>query len=270
MRIGLLGDVHGERAWMSRALDVLLASEIDAIWQLGDLGVWPSGESQKDWDKVSRRLERAGVSMFVAPGNHEDYDQIDALTPREDGWLLYRDQILLAPRGHRTEVAGLTVLWLGGAGSIDRSCRLADMAARQRERDKYRSSRPVVKTWWEQEYVTEADVERCIAGGPADIMVCHDAPHPVAGIELAQDGANTEDLRLAEESTGRLTRVVAEVQPRLLLHGHHHIRVDSTYETTGTSTRVCGFARDGMNEALGILTIPTLEVEWWDGSGVVR
>lgn len=265
-KVGLLGDVHGNRNWLLRALGVFARSGVDTLVQVGDLGVWPNGNDKRTFDLAERDLAKAGITMVVAPGNHEDYDQIEALTPRSDGWLEYRPHILLAPRGLRTTLGGRSVLWLGGAGSVDRSWRLREEERENAKSRRYGSSKRL-KLWWEQEALTDADVERSIAAGPVDLMVCHDAPAPVDGIaRLTTRDTDQEDLDFANESTRRLRQVVDAVQPKLLVHGHHHIRVESTYG----STLIRGLGTDGATDALALLDLETWDVTYWDGGPRVR
>lgn len=266
MRIGLLGDVHGNRNWLLRAVGVFARSGVDTIIQVGDLGIWPNGDDERTFDLAECDLAKMGITMLVAPGNHEDYDQIEALPQRTDGWLQYRPHSLLAPRGLRTTLGGRSVLWLGGAGSVDRSWRLREEAKENLQSRRYGSSKRL-KLWWEQETLTDADVECAIVGGPAEVMVCHDVPSPVAGItQLTTRDKDQEDLDLANESTRRLTQVVDAVHPKLLAHGHHHLRVESTYGPTLTR----GLGTDGSTDALALLELDTLTVNYWDGGPGIR
>jgi Icc-related predicted phosphoesterase len=262
----LLGDVHGNRNWLLRAIGVFARSGVETIIQVGDLGIWPNGDDERTFDLAERDLAKAGIAMLVAPGNHEDYDQIEALPPRPDGWLEYRPHILLAPRGLRTTLGGRSVLWLGGAGSVDRSWRLREEARENAQFRRFGSSKRS-KLWWVQETLTDADVEGSIAGGPADLMVCHDAPAPVDGIaRLTTRDTDQEDLDLANESTRRLTQVVDAVRPKLLVHGHHHTRVESTYGPT----LIRGLGTDGYADALAVLDLEPLAVTYWDGGSAIR
>jgi len=265
MRVLVLGDIHGRTMYANHAADIAVRVGVDTIIQVGDLGIWPGGRARDLFDKLDARLGRLGISMLVAPGNHEDYDQIDALTPREDGWLPFRDHILLAPRGFRTTLGGRSVLWLGGAGSVDRSPRIAS-DAHANERFATYGSRKRQHTWWPQEALTDVDVERAIAGGHADIMICHDAPENVRAIDARivgnPHGFNRSDIAYANESRARLTRAVKAVQPDLLVHGHFHFVVDDTFKIPFVEheTRVIGLAADGAAGSIAILDCLALTV----------
>ena len=60
-----------------------------ALRSIGPVSAKYQGELQhadlRHTDGYALRLR--GITMLVAPGNHDDYDYIDRMTPREDGWL---------------------------------------------------------------------------------------------------------------------------------------------------------------------------------------
>ncbi|WP_062384533.1 metallophosphoesterase family protein [Demequina iriomotensis] len=251
MKVALLGDTHGNEEWIRHALEEFATAGLDTIIQVGDLGVWPGPAAGKMWNKIDELLARNGQTMYVAPGNHEDYDRIDRLEARDDGWLRFRHHILLAPRGHRTELGGRTLVWLGGAASVDRGWR------------RYLESMTGQKTWWHQEEITAADVEAAAAGGHADIMVAHEAPHGVPSIERQiagnPGGFAREDLMYAHYVRRAFTDAFEAVRPGLLLHGHYHLPVDELVEFDGFRTRVFGLSLDGDPLSLGVLDLDTLE-----------
>lgn len=264
MRVGLLGDVHGNADWLMHAVEVFHGLGLDTIIQVGDLGVWPGEAAARTFNNAHKALVRNGQQMLVAPGNHEDYDRIDKLKPRADGWLRFRPTILLAPRGHRTVMSGVSFLWLGGAGSVDRHVRVEE-DQRERRNQLAAGQKPIAKSWWPQESITDEDVKASTSGGHVDVMVCHDAPHGVKPIDrLAQD-IRTDflsiDITYAEESRARLTTVVDSVTPNLLLHGHYHFPVDEIrHNPDGSTTRVFGLSRDNDPASLGTLDLPSLKV----------
>ncbi len=260
-QIGLLGDVHGNRPWLLAAIERFASLGIDTVIQVGDLGVWAGQEAAQTFNIADKALRQRAMQMWVAPGNHEDYDRISRLKPRDDGWLPFRPHILLAPRGLRTEVKGARILWLGGAGSIDRTVRL-DQDRRERENQIVRGEKPKAKSWWSQESITDDDAAVSIVGGVADVMICHDAPFPINQIEaklgrLAQDFASV-DLPHAHASRMRLTEVVEQVRPALLVHGHYHFATDAYFGPT----HVVGLGCDGDEKgALAVLELPSLNVQ---------
>ncbi len=262
MKIGLLGDMHGTEYWLNRAVDEFAKQGLDTIIQVGDLGVWPGHIATAMWDRVNKRLRLAGITIVCAPGNHEDYDQIEALEPREDGWLPFREHILLAPRGHRTEMGGRAFVWLGGAGSVDRKQRLIADSAFNRQREHYGSSQRR-KTWWEQEAITDADVACTVAGGGADVLVGHEAPARVQAIASRlrgnPGGFHRHDIDYANRVRDKYMEAFVMVEPALALHGHYHFPVNEVVEFSGFTTRVFGLANDGQPYSMGVLDLDTLE-----------
>lgn len=247
MLIGLLGDTHGNTACIRRAADRFAALEIATVIQVGDLGVSGDSTAANKWNQANKHLRNKGITMLVAPGNHEDYDHIETLASTADGWLLFRSHILLAPRGHRIELGGRTFVFLGGAGSVDR-------ASREGYREK-----TGVKGWWPQEGITADDVAVVAAGGRADVMITHEAPFPVAQIELGLRAGDFEpaDVAYARGVRMRLTEAVAAVQPELLVHGHHHRAIDDqwVHPDTGHVTRVRGLSLEFDEDSLAVLDV---------------
>jgi hypothetical protein len=259
MLIGLIGDVHGNHPWLRVALDALHARGIATVIQVGDLGIGFSPTGGRAWHHVDNYLRERDMTMYVAPGNHDNYDLIETLEPVSEGWLEYRERILLAPRGHRSTHGGRNFVWLGGAGSVDRTYRLRLEATRRRR-----------TLWWPQEVVTDSDVEATIAGGHADVMVSHDAPYPVESIERRLAGQFLPyDLEDAHDSRRRFTQAVAGVRPVLLIHGHFHFAVDDTWNgphadaSLGPPVHVFGLGADDDDDH-GIATLDTdrLDVEY--------
>jgi hypothetical protein len=261
MRLGLLGDVHLNEDWALRAIAAFAAEGIETIIQVGDLGVWPGAKAGGTWNRIDSALAANGQTMCVAPGNHEDYSRIANLKPRADGWLPYRERILLAPRGLRNEFDGTTFVWLGGAGSIDRAARLADRGA---------LVTPSARSWWPGEAISDADVDRTAAGGRAAVMVSHEAPlgiRALADIEETSEGCDPADVEYVTQIRRKFDAAFRAVAPRLLLHGHYHRPVDEVIEVDGGACHVVGLACDGEDYALGELDTVTLDAWLWTSPG---
>ncbi len=264
MIVGLLGDTHGNHTWIKFAARQFQTRGIATVIQVGDLGVDGSKRGLNDWAHTNKYLRLRDITFLVAPGNHEDYDHIDSLPVDPDGWQRLGSNVLLAPRGLRTELGGRTVVWLGGAGSVDRSY-LQQVIARGGN-----------GFWWPQEALTDADAASVVAGGHADVMVGHDAPEGVWAIESRLSRSahhwDPEDLAYASDSRGLYTRAVAAVEPDLALHGHFHFPVDDTWThpESGHVTHVFGLGKDwDYRSGLGTLDTDTLEVSFLDVSDEV-
>jgi hypothetical protein len=85
-------------------------------------------------------------------------------------------------------------------------------------------------SWWREETVTEAEINRAVAGGPTDVMVAHDCP---AGVEIPGLAETAhmwpaEEIVAAEAHRRRLRSVVDLVRPSTVWHGHFHRRYSAT------------------------------------------
>jgi hypothetical protein len=251
MRVGLLGDTHGNHAWIKFAVREFHALGITTVIQVGDLGVSRGVRESRRWDRTDRYLRTYGITMLVAPGNHEDYDLIDSLSVGDDGWLHFRPNILLAPRGLRTTMGGHSFVWLGGAGSVDRTLRL-----------EWENNAEAPRYWWPQEAITDADVARTVAGGHADVMVGHEAPARVQAIRLRlrgnTGGFRRDDIEYADRVRDKYMEAFMQVEPALALHGHYHCPGNEDVDFGAFVTHVFGLACDGAPYGIGELELDNL------------
>lgn len=250
-RIGIVGDTHSLYPAMELACKLFAEEGITEILQVGDFGFWPGSPGENFLSRTRRALEKHGQTLYVTPGNHEDYRQIAKFPLREDGWQVARkDSILVAPRGHRWEWEGRSFVSLGGAPSVDRAFRL------QKQR---MTGFPL---WWKEEEVTEEDVAKTVEGGYADIMVAHDAPFGVPTIERKiahnPNGFLEEDLAYALVGRERMLKAVSGVKPKVYFHGHYHFPVRDLLPVDGHNVEIYGMTCDGMYGTYGSLDLETL------------
>lgn len=224
-KIIVAGDWHGNTRWAEDVIFQsrrLLAGEpMRIILQLGDFGVFSDEGGDHYLMRVQGELEFVDAWLMVIPGNHEDYDRIESwrepgypefmtFQPLVAGYRLNR--IMILPRGHRWEWHGRTWLACGGAASPDRA---------YRERLEQANG---IKYWWQQEYITDDDVRRCIDHGHADVLACHDRPS-MARISLPPwpRGWSEADLARCEGSREKVQTICQWTQPRWVMHGHYHV-----------------------------------------------
>jgi hypothetical protein len=212
-RLLVIGDSHGHAGMLGRACT--LASRLGAteIWSVGDFGVWPGRAGQGFLDLVECDAAAAGVLVRVVPGNHDDYDQIDAaLAATDSGWAYLRDHIAVARRGHVHTIHQTRIMCLSGAASIDGPGGL------------WGPWRGPGDGWWPQERITDDEATQACAnidaaGGAVEMMVCHDLPSSRGVVGQA-------DFGLGEEVRGRIRRVAEHGRVPLLLAGHWHRHLD--------------------------------------------
>jgi hypothetical protein len=211
-RVLLTGDVHGNTQWLiGHVLQQAQNQDCQLVLQLGDFGIWPGRSGTRFLDVVNREYQRVGIPLWFIDGNHEDFDQLYALPLDEHGRRPVREFIAHLPRGHRWSWGGREILACGGAASIDMDLRLPR------------------RTWWPQESITDDEVEQCIAGGSADVLLSHDVQLEVEMTDAAADNALPPFvLQATRANRARLQRIVETVRPSLQVHGHWHHPYDET------------------------------------------
>ena len=78
MKVGIIGDVHGNSAWLVHCIRQL-APHCDAFAQVGDFGWWPKFDHGVVFlDAIQQELEDWDKVLYWIDGNHEDHDSIAA------------------------------------------------------------------------------------------------------------------------------------------------------------------------------------------------
>jgi hypothetical protein len=247
--VGFAGDWHGNVSWIGRAIPALRRAGVTTLYHVGDFGIWPGAtayiETIEYWAKL------AGLTIWVTTGNHDDYDQIDALFADDPSMpKQLSEHVWVLPRGYRWHQADRTFVSLGGAASIDVDARVPG------------------KTWWEQEQIQPADVAQTIAGGHADIMISHEAPltGTPAVSRLRQEnrnGLSSDVLAYAALAAARLTEAAEAVRPTIHVHGHWHAPGNIQLND---ERRVYSMGMDFQTRNLATLDLTSLHWSWLDDS----
>lgn len=219
-----LGDTHMNAPWTEGAIRHA-ADDLGttSIVQLGDFGFTFDMEFCR---RIQDVLLATGSALYFVRGNHDSTEVLRGLD--KDGSLAVGDDPFEAPRplldrkdcrifylpdAMRFRIGDEAALVMGGAGSIDRHMRTPG------------------QEWWDDERVEARSALAATLAGPADILLSHDVPAGV-GFPLNPRFGHyfeTRDpgvLAWCDQSAMRLDSVVASVQPRLIVHGHHHRRLD--------------------------------------------
>lgn len=156
-----LGDVHAESPLMRDFLN----SEEKYCLQLGDFGFIFKYNDWK-WNKFLNHFEKnyPNKMIFTVLGNHENYDSIEKM-PIKDIFgarcRKIRSNVYAVERGEILSIEELNILCIGGADSIDKAWRQDGVS------------------WWVQEKISDADVEKTINKGltcPFDMICSHAMP----------------------------------------------------------------------------------------------
>lgn len=249
--VGIAGDWHGDLPWAINSVRIFSEAGIKDILHLGDFGIFSDPEGEDYLNLVSHELRQLKMRILVTAGNHEDYTRINATPVSTDGLQWMTDVIAVMPRGFRWEVSGRAFVSLGGAASINF---------------------PDLKegiSWWREEAITAGDIYRLAAGGPADVMLAHDAP---LGISALEDSHRTgkkwsvEGLAYSEESRRMMSAAVDIVRPMMFFHGHYHLDYRETVMMGGGAVTFdvdcVGMNMNGRERNLVALNASSLELSY--------
>lgn len=295
-KIILAGDTHGDANHVKTLLEKARDIEADAVFVLGDFGIWDHHDGGHFTDTVSKMAQRYQISVCFLAGNHDNYDllfQWEAENSRtRDGFVYVKEGLFYSPRGHRWTWGGVRFLSLGGAYSIDKDWRIQEDKRdleRARLRQQYgqinatRGEKWLLKTgqyhWWHQEEISEQEMRDAMVGGPVDVMLAHDKPRS------AEVDWNRKDLPECWPNQDRLQSVVDAVLPRLYVHGHLHYAYETVLANADLDheTFVKGLDCDPMgsrssggsgkaNQSWAVLTFgdDSYMLEWRDKDGSVQ
>lgn len=230
MKILLAGDAHGNTGYVNSLITKAANQGIDRIFVLGDFGYWEHTHDGVGFlDTVNKNAERCGVTVYFIDGNHdktnlllEKYDN----HPDEEGFLLVREWIRYAPRGHRWTWGGTRFAAFGGAYSVDKAWRLDQERKRSlaierknafREPGNQLSLDTSGTLWFPEEEMSDDDMTRFLGDKTGvDVILAHDKPH------ASTPRWNRKDIEACWPNQNRLQRAVGALQPKLFFHGHLH------------------------------------------------
>lgn len=233
MKILILGDTHAYDQAIAHAYSEGAELGIGRIFQVGDFGYWPrktvpGSTEQQFLTTVNRLGAKYGIPCYWLPGNHEDWDAYDVLIedgPHDEDGFAVHGWMRAAPRVHRWEWDGVRFGSVGGAFSIDRSCRKEGWS------------------WFTQEVPRWEDVTT-LGIAPLDVLLTHDAP-----LNVATEIHGYKPLRFASTEAEEASRsqaviasAVANTGPSVVFHGHWHSQVRYTFE---------GVKVQGLNQSSG-------------------
>ncbi len=228
--VGVLGDTHGNTAAIRFMLWSMHKLGIQKVIHVGDFGIYTDNGGMKFASKANQYAQEFGITLIVVPGNHENWRVINEMVGDDrENLAAYRSNIFIAPRGYRWDWNGMSFLALGGAPSVDRTIRISWELSRKPGN--------VNKYWYGEEQITQEDVDYTVAGGYADVMIGHDAPHGIQGIERVirgnPHGFKQVDLLYAEEGRLLMTEAFRGVAPEFFFHGHYHTPVNENIRRPG-------------------------------------
>lgn len=263
-KIAVAGDWHKNERWalsvIPQIAERLPGEEDKVILHAGDLGIHRETAEHERAGRACYRqaylealtgtLEDHDAFLWFCEGNHEDHPYLKELADR-NGIRSGRDygqitsRIRWLPRGTRWEWHGKTWLALGGAVSVDKLLRTRGVS------------------WFPEEEITDEQEAAVIAGGPADVLLSHDAPGD-APLVLARPAPRAWQpvIPAADAHRERLQRVCMAVRPSHVFHGHYHQSSAETVPAAWGDCRFTALDMDGTRHNWGILDTRTMGWEW--------
>jgi len=217
--IHIVGDVHGEfgrlNCWINK-------KRPDIILQCGDFGYWPNWPAKK---RRSRKPEPTpklkNGKLYFCDGNHEDHWSLKALDDTE-----VFPNTFYTPRGSTLKLPdGRTVLFMGGADSIDKDIRTLG------------------HDWFPDEIISESDIHS-LPDQKIDIVISHTCPREFE-IPYLDEGKCQDPSRMV------LSYILFKYRPKEWYFGHWHFFKQDIYESHDKSwqchwtalDRIGGFSR---------------------------
>lgn len=198
-RILIAGDVHG---CFSGFQELIIMTSPALALQCGDFGYWPR-QGMRLPDKGFRDAQGRLVPVRFCDGNHENHPELRKLVGSGLTSCEIAPGIFYQPRGSTLELPdGRTVLFAGGADSVDKDARVEGI------------------DWFPEELLTDADFERFPDLPSVHMVISHTAP---ACMKLPPqlDGEQNPD-----SSRAVLDRVLERYKPRVWFCARYHLPFD--------------------------------------------
>jgi DNA repair exonuclease SbcCD nuclease subunit len=157
-----------------------------------------------------KRLKLNGTKVYWCPGNHEDWDELERMYGRHrTAPVEIREDLFYCPIGSRLKLKGKTILFVGGADSIDRNARIFGIS------------------WFPQELLKVQDVDYILANEErVDIVVSHTCP-------MSFDMLRTKRFDKWNDPTRHALNIILhKYKPDLWLFGHWHHYLEGRYGKT--------------------------------------
>ena len=225
MRLGLIGDAHGDLHFLVDAINTLnsttVPEPVDEIIQLGDFGYYPGHQYGLDFiEALNDFCAEMNTTLCFIEGNHDDHDTLARLDRDDLGRGVVASHIRHLPRGHTIVDDDSIVLAMGGAVSVNK-----DMLE-------------PFESWWPTEAPSRSEIDAAIADVTSltdtyprsTIVLAHE--RPVFGTPIETGRFIRHDILADARLTQReLNRLRGEIQADIWVHGHHHHFATSVHTT---------------------------------------
>lgn len=207
-RIFVTGDTHGDidfHKLSSKNFPIgLTLTKDDYVIICGDFGGLWSGDNCDNF-MLNWYKSKPWTTLFV-DGNHENFDLLNTYPIEEwNGGKVHKinDSIIHLMRGQVFTINGIKFFTMGGAASVDKSCRIEG------------------RSWWKEELPSRAEYEEGLDNLEAhnnkvDYIISHSCSNEMLDY-LSKDTYVHDDI------TGFLTIVTNTIDFKIHFFGHYHI-----------------------------------------------
>lgn len=188
MKILIVGDVHNEFG----KLNALISKKHpELVICCGDFGYWPDVK----WARPLSDIRPQGAKILWCDGNHENHWAIKERKSDE-----MEPNVIYMPRGSTyTLKDGRTIMFMGGADSIDKNMRVFG------------------RDWFPQEVISQSDLYD-LPDTKVDIFITHTCP-----MELVYDMLKFDRAKFSDPSPRALSELWKMYKPELWFFAHWHV-----------------------------------------------
>ncbi len=194
MKILVVGDIHGNFGKLNSLIN---KQKPDILFLLGDVAIFWNGKNYMD------EIKTGNTKVYFLMGNHSDHDYAEEhygrnfIEPIEITKNIYYCGI-----GSSLQVENKTILFAGGADSIDKQFRLPG------------------RTWFQQEYFNNKDynfIMNNYANQKIDIIMSHSCP-----ASMAYHLITFRNEKYNDPSYAGLEELLDYFHPKKWYFGHFH------------------------------------------------
>lgn len=220
-KVMFIGDLHGNFYHIN---NMIKEHSPDIIIQCGDFGIWNENKF--------KNINVGNTLVYFIDGNHEDFDYIENEIVAKNKFEIAKN-VFYQPRGSYITINNKNILFIGGAGSIDKKFRTPGY------------------DWWPNETISINDVEN-LPEVNIDIVVSHTCPKEFKK-DLTLNKSFKEFFGEFNDPCEFLLSefVLKKYNPKSWYFGHFHIHQKGKYEN-------CNWTCLNTENELGFYDIITL------------
>jgi len=196
----LCGDIHGDVENILSLIEIAKKYNCSCLMVMGDFGCYHNIPSFVSFmTAASKSSIDKDIPIHFIKGNHENHDVLKSYRKTSE----VEKNIFYHPNMNVFTIGNTTFLPVGGANSVDK-------AFRKKGYD-----------WFPNELITVEEYIKCADINGIDVVLSHDCPLGVVLNDRLQDfypdTLTTKNRRLLQD-------IIDEINPKLLVHGHYHIK----------------------------------------------